>query len=101
MMEGFSKFHFKMAATDLGQKAGGQKYDSGAARPGMLVDAPETVAEAYRGTDYLRRRGSADVKRDRVIMVATRQQHARVRWHAGVSLHEPHLRAVPAVPHHS
>jgi len=39
-----SVFHPKMTATDFGQNARGQKYDSRAGRPGMSVDAPEAVA---------------------------------------------------------
>ena len=40
-----SVFHPKMTATDFGQNARGQKYDSRAGRPGMSVDTPEAVAE--------------------------------------------------------
>ena len=40
-----SMFHPKMTATDFGQNARGQKYDSRAGRPGMSVDTPEAVAE--------------------------------------------------------
>jgi short-subunit dehydrogenase len=40
-----SVFHPKMTATDFGQNARGQKYDSRAGRPGMAVDTPEAVAE--------------------------------------------------------
>ena len=40
-----SVFHPKMTATDFGQNARGEKYDSRAGRPGMAVDTPEAVAE--------------------------------------------------------
>ena len=40
-----SVFHPKMTATDFGQNALGQQYDSRAGRPGMAVDTPEAVAE--------------------------------------------------------
>ncbi len=40
-----SVFHPKMTATDFGQNAQGQKYNSRAGRPGMAVDTPEAVAE--------------------------------------------------------
>jgi short-subunit dehydrogenase len=39
-----SVFHPKMTATDFGQNARGEKYDSRAGRPGMSVDTPEAVA---------------------------------------------------------
>lgn len=39
-----SVFHPKMTATDFGQNARGQKYDSRAGQPGMAVDTPEAVA---------------------------------------------------------
>jgi short-subunit dehydrogenase len=39
-----SVFHPKMTATDFGQNARGQQYDSRAGRPGMSVDTPEAVA---------------------------------------------------------
>jgi short-subunit dehydrogenase len=40
-----SVFHPKMTATDFGQNALGEKYQSGAGRLGMSVDTPEQVAE--------------------------------------------------------
>ena len=39
-----SVFHPKMTATDFGQNARGEKYDSRVGRPGMSVDTPEAVA---------------------------------------------------------
>ncbi len=40
-----SVFHPKMTATEFGQNSRGEQYSSGAARPGMVVDTAEAVAE--------------------------------------------------------
>lgn len=40
-----SVFHPKMTATDFGKNSAGEKYDSSAGRPGMMVDTAEQVAE--------------------------------------------------------
>lgn len=40
-----SVFHPKMTATDFGKNSAGEKYDSGAGRPGMGVDTAEQVAK--------------------------------------------------------
>ena len=40
-----SVFHPKMTATDFGKNSAGEKYNSSAGRPGMMVDTAEEVAE--------------------------------------------------------
>src|ERR1700689_205405 len=39
-----SVFHPKMTATDFGKNSAGEKYESRAGRPGMMVDTAEEVA---------------------------------------------------------